>query len=323
MASTRNPSIEVTFLDDYNINFVLSNTDVSIANALRKAIISEVPTIAIDLVEIEENSSVLADEFIAHRLGLIPLVSTRAMHPDGPVPFRDVEGSIASFLWHHEASEDKDCEIKFELEVRNTEDNPMEVTTRHLRLTALHGGASQENCGVKPVEYDPEYPVVIAKLKRNQAIKLSAIAKKGVGKMHSKWSPASGVYFTYEPVVTLNYERMEGLSAQQRKTWVEACPPGILRFNEMTGQVEVEDEINNGIAFSGECEKVAKELFGYDYYDLIVIKPKCGPDGNPDRFNFFVETNGALDPVTLVRAAIYELVRKVKNIEESLRSGEN
>ncbi|EKX53751.1 hypothetical protein GUITHDRAFT_100722 [Guillardia theta CCMP2712] len=318
MASTRTPLIEVNFLDDYNINFVLSNTDVSIANALRKAIISEVPTIAIDLVEIEENSSVLADEFIAHRLGLIPLVSTRAMHADGPVPFRDVEGNITSFLWHHEASDDKDCEIKFELEVRNTEDNPMEVRLILIRLLEVlrHGG------GVKPVEYDPEYPVVIAKLKRNQAIKLTAIAKKGVGKMHSKWSPASGVYFTYEPVVTINYERMEGLSAQQRKTWVEACPPGILRFNEMTGQVEVEDEINNGIAFSGECEKVAKELFGYDFYDLIVIKPKSGSDGYPDRFNFFVETNGALDPVTLVRAAIWELVRKVQNIEESLRTGE-
>jgi hypothetical protein len=42
-------------LDDYNCNFILSNTDASIANALRKTIISEVPTICIDLVEIEES----------------------------------------------------------------------------------------------------------------------------------------------------------------------------------------------------------------------------------------------------------------------------
>src|SRR4051812_24816070 len=74
----RMPDVEVMEVTSTYIKFGLYNTDASIANALRRTMIAEVPTMAIDLVEIMDNSSVLHDEFLSHRLGLIPLLSHSA-----------------------------------------------------------------------------------------------------------------------------------------------------------------------------------------------------------------------------------------------------
>lgn len=67
------PLIEIRQTTPEQTVFKLANVDTSIANSLRRVMISEVPTLSIDLVEIENNTSVLHDEFIAHRLGLIPI----------------------------------------------------------------------------------------------------------------------------------------------------------------------------------------------------------------------------------------------------------
>ena len=70
MPNNRTPKIKVTDSKQDRLVFELSETDVSMANALRRIMIAEVPTICIDLVTFEENSSCLPDEFVAHRLGI-------------------------------------------------------------------------------------------------------------------------------------------------------------------------------------------------------------------------------------------------------------
>jgi DNA-directed RNA polymerase II subunit RPB3 len=69
------PELKILELSKYVMKFELLNTDLSVANSLRRIIISEIPTMAFDLVEVKENTSALHDEFIAHRIGLLPLVS--------------------------------------------------------------------------------------------------------------------------------------------------------------------------------------------------------------------------------------------------------
>lgn len=79
MPNYRTPSLKILDLKSDYIQFELSNTDISVANALRRIMIAEVPTLAIDLVHFANNTTVLLDEIIGHRLGLIPLKSLKDM----------------------------------------------------------------------------------------------------------------------------------------------------------------------------------------------------------------------------------------------------
>lgn len=63
-------------MNENRVRFILSNCDISVANALRRVMIAEVPTMAIHFVDVIENTSPLSDEFLVQRLGLIPLVSS-------------------------------------------------------------------------------------------------------------------------------------------------------------------------------------------------------------------------------------------------------
>ena len=65
------PKVKVLQETEDTIVLQLEGVDRSYANAVRRFAISEVPSMAIDDIVILENSSVLYDEILAHRLGMI------------------------------------------------------------------------------------------------------------------------------------------------------------------------------------------------------------------------------------------------------------
>jgi len=198
----RRPRFRITKLEGDEIAFTLSKTDVSVANALRRVILSEVPTMAIDLVEITSNTSVLHDEFISHRLGLIPLESSK----------------INDFKFTRECTcpeaRCSKCSVEFQLKVRSTDTQTKRVTSKDLisRFQEVYPVSRRSELE----ETDPG--ILIDKLQKNQELDLIAIAKKGVGKEHAKWSPACGVSYKFEPIVRLNNDRFdEFLDEDQKK----------------------------------------------------------------------------------------------------------
>ncbi|KAJ1975804.1 RNA polymerase II subunit 3 [Dimargaris verticillata] len=187
------PQIHIREITDDVLDFVLSNTDLSVANSLRRAMIAEVPTIAIDIVQIESNTSVLADEFLAHRLGMIPLQSINA---DRMKYTRDCSCIQAC----------ENCTVELTLNVKCTEDRTLEVTSRDLMSS---------DPKVLPVLSDPDdQGILIVKLRKGQEIKVNCLAKKGVAKEHAKWSPVSAIGFEYDPHNRLRHTHL----------WVEEDP---------------------------------------------------------------------------------------------------
>ena len=157
----------IKILERDNDHIVIEFNDIprQYVNALRRLSISQVPTFAIDDVVILENSSVMHDEAVAHRLGLIPLRT-------------DLERFVMPHVCDCKSTLGcSKCRVLLVLDTES-QDKTKVVTSADL---------VSEDEVVKPV--NSEIPIVA--LAPGQKLKFEAYARLGTGKNHAKWQPTS------------------------------------------------------------------------------------------------------------------------------------
>ncbi len=183
--------MDVTITDesDDTITFELSGATPAFANALRRTMIGEVPTLAIENVTFTQNSSGLFDEIVAHRLGMIPWE-----YDPEKYEFRD----------------ECDCE-----------DGCMQCTVT--MVLDRDGEANVVAADMKPTddEVTPANPdTKIVELKEDGNIELEAEAIKGRGRDHAKWQAANASYSYQKGDDTFHFT-VESVSGLDPRTIVD------------------------------------------------------------------------------------------------------
>ncbi|XP_014785989.1 DNA-directed RNA polymerases I and III subunit RPAC1, partial [Octopus bimaculoides] len=193
----KNFKVDIIRLCDEFLEFDMVGIDAAIVNAFRRILISEVPTMAIEKVFVNNNTSIIQDEVLAHRLGLIPIYADPRLFEY--VSEGDMNGTPSDT-------------IVFELKIRCSK-NPNADTTdpddlyinhkvysRHLKWIPIGNQADLFKEGdIRPVDDD----ILIAKLRPGQKLDLRMHCIKGIGKDHIKFSPVATASYRLLPEITL------------------------------------------------------------------------------------------------------------------------
>ena len=319
-------------------SFSLIGIDASIANAFRRILLAEVPTLAIEYVYIDANDTVISDEVLAARLGLIPLTGARdglrwldyvPRPPQGllgedsgkPAEERDVRDSNTI-----EMSLDVECTWKEG--VKDSKTATPEELYEHTNVYAedlkfLPAEGNQQNLfseeaggGIRPVH--PK--ILIAKMRPGQSIKLKCHAVKGIGGDHAKFSPVATATYRLLPTIDI----IKPIIGADARKFARCFPKGVIGLEEVS-QEEIEQD---GSAY--DCEPgekkavvrntmrdtVSRECLRHEEFNG---KVKLGRV--QDHFIFSVESTGQLssdelfiESVRILRGKCRVLKRDLANV---------
>ncbi|VEU21887.1 DEKNAAC102884 [Brettanomyces naardenensis] len=288
--------LNVSFITERTANFDLIGLDTSIANAYRRIMISEVPSVAIEYVYIFNNTSVIQDEVLSHRLGLVPL----KVDPD-------------LLTWVDQSADEKD---KF------TDENTI-VLTLNVTCTknpnATKGDNRPENLYrnsnvyARDLKFEPQgrqletfkdHPVVpcdpdilLAKLRPGQEISLRAHCILGIGSDHAKFSPVATASYRLMPQINI----LQPITGQDALKFQECFPSGVIGINEK-GEAFVKDP---------RKDTVSREVLRHERF-----KGKVTLGRVRDHFIYNVESTGAMTPEEI----FFKSVRILRNKAEYIRN---
>ena len=287
--------VEIGSMDGNDMEFDLVGIDASLANAFRRILIAEVPTIAIDKLWIHDYDNVMAEEVFAHRLGLIPLkVDARLFKMKESADEPDTDENTVKF--------ELQVECTANAEARKDEVDPSlkfinhEVKSGHLQWISCSDDQTTKflDNPIRPVTDS----IVLTKMRPGQRIHATMHCYKGLGKEHAKWSPVATASYRLLPEIRL----LQPITGPDALKLQQCFPPGTIG-------------IRNDTAFVNNPRKdtASREALRHDEFKDKVLLTRVR-----DHFIFSIESTGCQPPETLFEMAADVLVQKCALVKEAL-----
>lgn len=297
------PSIKILSKTDLKLELEIRGVDISYVNGLRRAIYADVPTLAIDIVKFLDNSTTLTEEFIAHRLGLIPLRTA------GPL-------SAISYWYtcdeeHSTEIECRECTFKGTLNVSNDTTKIRVVTDKDIKFD--HGGISTLSNYMGSLLGVIEAPSIpILKLAPGESINALLYARKDRGKIHAKWCPAACVVLRPLAKIILcdEFEKLPQQHNDIARSYIsDTCPRKV--FTIENRRVVVKDP--NNCIFCNDCFNIPISLDGQNTDATTIWHPALVTQ-QPDAFYFSIESNGSLSAYDIFLMACDEISSRADEV---------
>ncbi|GFO32307.1 DNA-directed RNA polymerases i and iii subunit rpac1 [Plakobranchus ocellatus] len=287
--------IDIVSLSDTDMEFDMVGVDAAIANAIRRILLAEIPTMAIESVAIWNNTSIIQDEVLAHRLGLIPIKADARLFE---YKLKDAEQNT---------SEDT---LQFRLKLKCTRNNISSdakdpdilyknhrVYTKHMEWVPLKG---QEHLkGIRPVHED----ILITTMRPGHELDMDLYCVKGIGKDHAKFSPVATASYRLLPEIRLLRE----FYGEEAELLQKSFSPGVIDL------VETSDGHKMAKVANARLDTCSRNVFRHDelkdHVSLLRVR---------DHFIFSVESTGILPPDVLVSEAIKTLMGKCQKFLQEL-----
>ncbi|KAI9834740.1 MAG: hypothetical protein M1819_002826 [Sarea resinae] len=308
----------------FHSSFSLIGVDASIANAFRRIMIAEIPSLAIEFVFFHNNTSIIQDEVLAQRLGLVPLKGAK-------------EG-LNWLRWFKKPTEDEPegsspsdyntVVLKLQVkctknrEAKKDETDPTKLY-HHAHVYAsdmtFHPAGRQTEFFPAPDDLiQPTNPdILLAKLRPDQEIDLEMHCIKGIGSDHAKFSPVATASYRLLPTINIK----QPIIGKDARKFARCFPKGVIELQEVTEQ----EAALNGSGYDGHVgekkavvkdtfkDTVSRECLRHDEF-----KGKVELGRVRDHFIFSVESTGQYDSDELFVESVKILKVKCERLKRSL-----